>query len=107
MSFVDGLVTALIYAVIFGINNAFNMTLFGYLWPRYFGRRHIGSIQGTGQMIGVVGASIGPIPLGIAFDLLGDYELTLIGLAILPLIIGVLTQFLNEPKLTSTKFEVQ
>ena len=106
MSFVDGLVTAIIYAVIFGINNAFNMTLFGYLWPRYFGRRHIGSIQGTGQMIGVVGASIGPIPLGIAFDLLGDYELTLIGLAILPLIIGVLTKFLNEPKLTSTKVEV-
>ena len=75
------------------------MTLFGYLWPRYFGRRHIGSVQGTGQMIGVIGASIGPIPLGMAFDLIDDYALTLVGLAILPALVGILTQFLKEPKL--------
>ena len=99
MSMVSDLLTAILYAVIFGINNAFNMTLFGYLWPRYFGRRHIGSVQGTGQMIGVIGASIGPIPLGMAFDLTDDYKLTLIGLAILPALVGILTQFLKEPKL--------
>ena len=99
MSMVSDLLTAILYAVIFGINNAFNMTLFGYLWPRYFGRRHIGSVQGTGQMIGVIGASIGPIPLGMAFDLMDDYKLTLIGLAILPALVGILTQFLKEPKL--------
>ena len=101
MSMVSDLLTAILYAVIFGINNAFNMTLFGYLWPRYFGRRHIGSVQGTGQMIGVIGASIGPIPLGMAFDLTDDYKLTLIGLAILPALVGILTQFLKEPKLVS------
>ena len=99
MSIVSDLFTACLYAVIFGINNAFNMTLFGYLWPRYFGRRHIGSVQGTGQMIGVIGASIGPIPLGMAFDFMGDYTLTLVGLAILPALVGILTQFLKEPKL--------
>ncbi len=99
MGMVDDLFTAILYAVVFGINNAFNMTLFGYLWPRYFGRRHIGSIQGTGQMIGVIGASIGPIPLGIAFDLLDDYKLTLFGLAMIPLLVGVLVQFLKDPKL--------
>ena len=99
MSIVSDLFTAILYAVIFGINNAFNMTLFGYLWPRYFGRRHIGSVQGTGQMIGVIGASIGPIPLGMAFDLIDDYTLTLVGLAILPALVGILTQFLKEPKL--------
>ena len=99
MSIVSDLFTAILYAVIFGINNAFNMTLFGYLWPRYFGRRHIGSVQGTGQMIGVIGASIGPIPLGMAFDFMGDYTLTLVGLAILPALVAVLTQFLKEPKL--------
>ena len=99
MSIVSDLFTAILYAIIFGINNAFNMTLFGYLWPRYFGRRHIGSVQGTGQMIGVIGASIGPIPLGMAFDFMGDYTLTLVGLAILPALVGILTQFLKEPKL--------
>ena len=97
MAFVSDLSTALIYAIIFGLNNAFNITLFGYMWPRYFGRKNIGSIQGTGQMIGVVGASLGPLPLGIAFDLFGVYQIMLLSLASLPIVAGVLTQFLIEP----------
>ncbi len=60
---------ALIYSIIFGINNAFNLSLFGYIWPRYFGRLHVGSIQGTGQMVLVVGASVGAIPFALAMDL--------------------------------------
>ncbi len=58
--------TGLVYAVLFGLNNALSMTMFGYVWPRYFGRRHLGSIQGTGQMVGVFGASLGPLPVGLA-----------------------------------------
>ena len=53
---------------IFGINNAFNLALFGYIWPRYFGRGDVGSIQGTGQMVLVVGASIGAMPFALAMD---------------------------------------
>ena len=76
--------TSVAYAVLFGLNNAFSMTMFAYIWPRYFGRRHIGSIQGTGQMIGVVGASLGPLPVGLAFDLLGSPTLTIRPLALFP-----------------------
>ena len=101
MSFVRDLPTAVLYGVIFGVNNAFNITLFGYMWPRYFGRRRLGSIQGVGQMIGVVGASIGPLPLGIAFDLVGDYSATLLGMAVAPVVVAVLTQFLKEPAMPS------
>ena len=96
-SLVDDLSSALVYAVVFGIANGASMTLFGYLWPRYFGRRHLGSIQGTGQMIGVVGASLGPLPLGIAFDLLGTYTATLRLLAILPLLCAAAALFLRTP----------
>jgi sugar phosphate permease len=92
------LVSAVIYALIFGVNNAFSMTMFGYLWPRYFGRRHLGSIQGTGQMIGVVGASLGPLPVGLAFDLLGDATWTLRLLALYPLLAAILAvAFLRTP----------
>ena len=97
VTLVRDLPTALLYGVIFGINNAVSMTLFGYLWPRYFGRKHLGSIQGTGQMIGVVGASIGPLPLGIAFDLFGDYNEMLYVLAVIPILVAIPTQFLREP----------
>ncbi len=78
--------TALAYAVLFGINNAFSMTMIGYIWPRYFGRRHLGSIQGTGQMIGVIGASLGPVPVGWAIDVFADPTATVRALAIFPIL---------------------
>ncbi len=95
---VDGATSAILYALLFGLNNAFGMTIFGYIWPRYFGRRHIGSIQGTGQLIGVVGASLGPLPVGLAFDLVGSAGVTLKLLAILPVICAALAMFLRTPK---------
>ncbi|MEE8545518.1 MAG: MFS transporter [Alphaproteobacteria bacterium] len=94
---VDDAATALAYGVLFGANNAANITFFGYMWARYFGRRHLGSIQGAGQMIGVVGASAGPLPLAIAFDLSGDYQEAMLMLAALPLICAILVLFLREP----------
>ena len=81
---VHDLFSAMIYAVAFGLNNGCTMTFFGYVWPRYFGRKHLGAIQGTGQMIGVTGASIGPMPLAIAFDTFGSYSETLLLLALYP-----------------------
>ncbi len=99
VTFATGATTSVVYAVIFGLNNAFSITLFGYIWPRYFGRRHLGSIQGTGQMIGVVGASLGPLPVGLAFDLLGSPTLTLRLLALLPIIAAIIAfLFLRTPK---------
>jgi MFS family permease len=101
MTQVQGLASALVYAGIFGVNNAVSMTLFGYLWPRYFGRRHLGAIQGTGQTIGIVGASVGPLPLGIAYDLFGAYNATLLVLALIPVACAGLTLFIRAPKLTA------
>ncbi|MDH3713285.1 MAG: MFS transporter [Gammaproteobacteria bacterium] len=94
ITFADSLVSTVIYALIFGLNNAFSMTMFGYMWPRYFGRRHLGAIQGTGQMVGVVGASLGPLPVGIAFDLIGDPTWTIRLLAIIPVAAAILAFFM-------------
>lgn len=100
ITYVHDTATATAYAVIFGINTAANMTFFGYMWAQYFGRRHLGSIQGVGQTIGVVGASIGPLPLGIAFDQFGSYDGGLRLLAIIPMACAVLALFLVAPSLT-------
>jgi len=97
VTFVQSLASAVIYAMLFGLNNAFSMTMFGYLMPRYFGRRHLGSLQGTGQMIAVVGASLGPLPLGFAFDTLGSATLTLRLLAVIPFACAVAAMFLRTP----------
>ena len=88
----------MVYAVLFGLNNALSMTMFGYAWPRYFGRKHLGSIQGAGQMVGVVGASLGPLPVGLAYDFFGDPTLTLQLLAIYPVVAAFIAiAFLRSP----------
>jgi len=90
--------SAVVYAVIFGVNNAVTMTFFSYLWPRYFGRQHLGAIQGTGQMVGVVGASLGPLPFGFYFDVFGSYDPMLYALAAFPAACAVVALFLRTPK---------
>lgn len=97
VTLVTSLPIAVIYAMIFGLNNALMMNMISYIWPRYFGRKHLGSIQGTGQMVGVVGASVGPLPIGLAFDLIGNATLTLQLLAIFPAACAVLALFLRTP----------
>lgn len=97
ITFVDSWETAVAFAMIFGLNNAVTMTYVGFFWPRYFGRKFLGSIQGTGQMIVIVGASIGPLPLGWALDVWGEYDTMLRLLALIPLTISVLVAVLMPP----------
>ncbi|TQV74479.1 MFS transporter [Denitrobaculum tricleocarpae] len=85
VTFVTSVPTLLAYSLAFGLNNAFSMTLFGYIFPRYFGRLNLGRIQGTGQMVAVVGASVGPVPVSYALDFWGDPVMTLRLLSLLPL----------------------
>ena len=59
----------------------------------------VGRIQGAGQMIGVVGASLGPLPVGLAYDLIGDPTWTLRLLALYPLIAALIAAtMLRTPK---------
>lgn len=92
--------STIVFAVIFGLNNAVTMTYIGYLWPRYFGRKHLGSIQGTGQMFVIFGASLGPLPLGWALDTWGEYDTMLRLLALIPVAISIAVALLMpHPKL--------
>ncbi len=103
MAFVQNLPTALIYAVIFGLNNAAVHALIGYVWPRFFGRKHLGSIQGTAATIMVVGASIGPLPFGVAYDATGSYQVALFTLAFLPVLCAIAVLLMRPPELTEAK----
>ena len=98
VTLVTGLSGAIIYALIFGLNNAVTMTFVAFMWPRYFGRKYLGSIQGFGQMIVIVGASLGPLPLAIALDSTGSYDIALRGLIILPILLAFVALFLRTPE---------
>ena len=47
----------------------------------------------------VIGASIGPIPLGLGYDYLGGYGSTLAALAAIPVACAVAVAFMRAPRL--------
>ena len=95
---VDDVATAIAYAVVFGLANASMHVNVGYLWADYFGRLHLGSIQGSGQTILIVGASLGPLPFSLSLDLTGDYSAALAGSAVLAVLVALAAAlFLRYP----------
>ncbi|MEK7213999.1 MAG: MFS transporter, partial [Chloroflexota bacterium] len=62
-----------------------NLVLILQVWPEYFGRRSVGAIIGTAQMIQGVAQAIGPLLLASLLDATGSYStlyLTMAGLAL-------------------------
>lgn len=86
-----------LYGVAVGMASASMMINSSYVWPRYFGRKHLGSIQGTAYTAMIVGSAIGPLPFGIAFDLLGGYHESVLWLSFLPAICGMAVFFTRPP----------
>ena len=96
---VEDVGTAIVYAVVFGLSNASMHVNVGYLWADYFGRRHLGSIQGTGQTVLIVGASLGPLPFSLSLDYAGNYSIALIGSAVLCVLVALAAAlFLRYPR---------
>lgn len=97
MLWADTPLLAALYGVVLGAASGSMMTNATYVWPRYFGRLHLGGIQGAGFTVGVIGASIGPMPFGMAYDLLGGYHEVVLGLSFLPTVFGFVVFFTPPP----------
>ena len=95
---VDSTTTAFLYACIIGVAGGALMTGSSFAFPHYFGRAHLGSIQGPSNTIGILGAALGPIPFGVAFDLLGGYHAAILAQAVLPVILAGAMIFLGPPR---------
>jgi MFS family permease len=92
-----------LYGASIGATTAATMTNASYVWPRYFGRKHLGGIQGAAFTITIVGAAIGPMPFGIAYDLQGGYHEAVLWLSLLPVIFGLAVMITRPPVRTATQ----
>jgi len=90
---------ALLYSAWRGASSGLWMVAADVAWPAYFGRRHLGSIRSIGFSVGVAGAALGPLPFGLAYDLLGGYDPAIMALLVLPVAAAVAVLLATPPSL--------
>jgi MFS family permease len=61
------------WAAAMGLGGGLVMVLFFSVWPRVFGRRHLGRIQGAAQALTVLASAVGPLLLAWSVDSTGSY----------------------------------
>ncbi len=87
-----------------GIRTGLQALVGGTVWARFFGRRYLGTITGVTTTIGVASSALGPMPFGIARDLMGSYKPVLTYLAIIPFILALLNfAFGKQPERRRTE----
>ena len=88
---------ALAYGVVLGATQGLQSAVGSVIWPMYYGRQHLGAITGVASMVLTVASALGPMPMGIARDLLGSYRVALTAAAALPLALAVASVTLRRP----------
>jgi MFS family permease len=84
---------AMLYGALTGIASGGYRVLDSAIWPKYFGRRHLGSIKGV-TLIGTLGGSaFGPYPLGLSADLTGSFVPALNLMIVFPIVLAVVVYF--------------
>jgi len=63
----------MVWATAMGLGGGLVMVLFFSVWPRVFGRVHLGRIQGAAQALTVVASAIGPLLLAWCVTWTGSY----------------------------------
>ena len=74
LPFVAAITHVMIWAVAMGLGGGLIMVLFFSVWPRVFGRRDLGTIQGTAQALTVLASALGPLLLAWCVDWTGSYQ---------------------------------
>ncbi|MDE2679953.1 MAG: MFS transporter [Verrucomicrobiota bacterium] len=98
MFFLDqpGGVTA--YVIGNGIASGGFVSLTGIVFPRFYGREHLGAISGVNMSSMVIGSGLGPLFFGACFHLTQSYELILIASAIIPSALAGLSLWADNPQ---------
>ncbi len=73
LPYVGSLPMVMAWATMMGLGGGLVMVLFFSIWPRVYGRRHLGRIQGAAQAMTVVASAVGPLLLAACVEMTGSY----------------------------------
>lgn len=93
-----------LYAVSFGAAQGSFLAVGNTLWPRYFGRVHLGRIRSSVWTATVASCSLGPFLMGVSMDYLGSYGPSLALFAVL-LAISTFAGLFATPPTSALKSE--
>jgi MFS family permease len=71
---VTALAHVMSWAAAMGVGGGIVMVLFFSVWPRVYGRRHLGRIQGSAQALTVLASAVGPLLLAWCVAWTGSYQ---------------------------------
>ena len=94
---VSTLPAAMGWATMMGLGGGLVMVLFFSVWPRMYGRRHLGRIQGAAQAMTVLASAIGPLLLAACVEITGSYAAMFYMLAFAVAAIGVAAAVVSMP----------
>jgi MFS family permease len=70
---ISTLAMAMAWAVMMGLGGGLVMVMFFSVWPRLYGRRQLGRIQGVAQAMTVLASAVGPLLLAACVETTGSY----------------------------------
>ena len=86
------------WATAMGLGGGIMTVLFFSVWPRLFGRTHLGQIQGAAQALTVVASALGPLLLAWCVEWSGSYSVMFRVLASLIAVLGMTALAIAEPE---------
>jgi MFS family permease len=89
-----------LYGAAMGISGGVVTVVFFSVWGQVYGRRHLGKIQGSAQMMTVFASAIGPLLLAKTLERTGSYDSMFYGLAAIVLALGVGSWLVRLPSRT-------
>ena len=81
-----------------GIASGGFVSLSGIVFPRFYGREHLGAISGVNMSVMVIGSGIGPLLFGGCHHFSNSYQLILIFCAIIPAVLALLSLWADNPQ---------
>ena len=81
-----------------GIASGGFVSLSGIVFPRFYGREHLGAIGGLNMSVMVIGSGLGPLLFGACQHFADSYRLILIACGIIPTVLALLSLWADNPQ---------
>jgi cyanate permease len=86
------------YVIGNGIASGGFVSLTGIIYPRFYGRKHLGAISGINMSSMVIGSGIGPLLFASCHHFSGSYRLILIVSIFIPTVLALLSLRADNPQ---------